>query len=252
MSVQQKFIQALKLCEEARFSEAVQLFTGVLNTEPAHLESIFNRGMAYTQLGEYQLARLDFEKALSISPLNPQIYSELGVIKHLLADHRGALADLDKALELEPGNPYRYSSRAYIRAHIGDVWGAIDDYKEALALDPDDAIVYNNLGLLEEKIGYQTSAQANFAQADQLADQGKTFVKPDLNEILANYEAEKALQSQTEILQQQADSLALKQQKFKPQDYLKVIQAVFTSRQTFGEFLDFVKGKWKKNNSDKA
>jgi Flp pilus assembly protein TadD len=243
MSANSDFLRALELCEQAKFAEAIALFTQVIATESKHLESWFNRGMAYTQLGEYAKALSDFEEALKLSPHNAQIYSELGVVKHLLNDHRSALLNLDKALELEPGNPYRYSSRAYIRAHIGDIWGAMEDYKEALALDPEDAIVYNNLGLLEEKAGYQTAAQASFAQADQIADQGKKFEKPDLNTILAKYEAEKELQNQAQTLENQAVNLARKQQKFKPKDYFQVIKSVFTSKQVFGEFINFLKGK---------
>jgi Flp pilus assembly protein TadD len=242
------FLQALALCEQAKYVEAIAWFSRAIVAEPQHLESWFNRGLAYTQVGEYSKALADFEEALKLSPHNAQIYSELGVVKHLLNDPRNALADLDKALELEPSNPYRYSSRAYIRAHIGDIWGAMEDYKEALRLDPEDAIVYNNLGLLEEKLGYQIAAQANFAQADQLADQGKIFEKPDLKQILAKYEAEKELQNQTQMLQNQADTLARKQQKFKPKDYLHIIQSVFTSKQVFGEFVRFVQNKWRKNN----
>ncbi|NJO01261.1 MAG: tetratricopeptide repeat protein [Bacteroidia bacterium] len=209
MTVNIHFLSAMKKCQEEKYEEAIPLFTQSLSLEPQHPESFFNRGLARFKLGHYQKAIQDYDEAINLSPYQAELYSERGVARHLSQDNRGALEDLNRALELDPQNPYRYSSRAYVRAFIGDTLGAIEDYKIAIVLDPEDAVAYNNLGLLEEKLGYKTSAHERFERADALADAGKTFEKPDLEDILKKYEARQKAQAETRKIHQRQDNIDL-------------------------------------------
>lgn len=244
------FLAGLEKCKQGAYQEAIASFTQALSQCPQHLESYFNRAMARQKLGEYHKALKDYDEAINLAPYNAEIYSERGVVKHLLKDNRGALEDLNKALSLEPNNPYRYSSRAYIRAFIGDNLGAVEDYEKAIELDPEDAIALNNLGLLEDKLGKKEAAQAYFMRADQIADKGKTFEKPDLEEILKKHEEKERIRLESERLLKQpkgtGEQLA-SNQKPTSQAYIKVIKSVFTSKETFKEFITFVKNPFKKS-----
>lgn len=247
------FLKATELCERKEYQQAIPFFDQSIRAQPSHAESFFNRGLAKFMLQDYQAALEDFDAAITLLPSEARIYSERAVTKHHLKDQRGALEDFNKALALEPGNPYRYSSRAYLRAFIGDTEGAIADYQEAIKLDPEDAIAYNNLGLLEEKLGRQSAAQVNFAKADAIADKGKTFEKPDLEQALADYEKRQAEQQEAERLRNQpkgtGENFNDTPENAKVGDYFRVMASVFSSKETFSEFWQFIRsGFTKKNN----
>lgn len=245
------FLTGLSLCQAEKYTEAIAAFNQALIVAPLHAESYYNRGMARIMLGEYYKALLDFDEALNLSPKNAQIYGERAVAKFHLQDHRGALEDFNLAVEFDFENPYRYSSRAYIRAILGDVIGAMNDYKKAIALDPNDAIAYNNLGLLEEQLGYQQNAQANFAKADQIADTGKTFEKPDIEAIVQKYEAkEKARLASLQLQKQPKGTGELENTKPTIKNYWLIIREVFTSKSTFYEFINFINRKKTKDSSN--
>lgn len=238
------FTAALERCRQEKYQEAIPFFDLSIQLEPLHIESFFNRGLAYFKLGNFNQAIEDYTHALLLAPSNAFILSERAVAYHHVQNNRAALADFDQAALLEPQNPYRFSSRAYLKAFIGDVQGAVEDYKTAIQLDPDDAIALNNLGLLEEKLGYQQDAQAHFDQADAIADKGKKFEKPDLEQILQEYEAKQATQKETERLQAQPKGIIEKTTDL-PKTHFEVMKQVFTSKARFKEFITFVKNTLK-------
>jgi tetratricopeptide (TPR) repeat protein len=176
--------KGLECCQREAYEEAIGLFNKSLLMSPMHLEAFYNRGLAKLFLKRYLDAIQDFNEALSINQQIADIYSQRGVAYHLMGKQQEALTDMDKALALEPENPYRYSSRAYIRGKMGDVFGAVDDYKKAVALDPEDAIAWNNLGILEMSMGFKQSANEHFKKADEIADDGVTFERPSLDDLL--------------------------------------------------------------------
>jgi tetratricopeptide (TPR) repeat protein len=244
------FLAGIEHIKKEDFKAAILSFTESLHQEPQHLASYYNRAMARQKLGEYQQSLKDYDEAINLSPQNANIYSERGVIKHLLKDNRGAIEDLNKSLQLEPDNPYRYSSRAYVRAFIGDTMGAVQDYERAIELDPQDAIALNNIGLLEERMGSKQVSEAYFKRADAIANNGKSFEKPDLEEILQKHEEKQKQKAEVErMLKQPKGTQAVASEDIPSNvgQYFRVIKSVFTSKETFGEFIAFVKNPFKKS-----
>lgn len=256
------YVKGLENCKNEQFEEAIVNFNKALLMNPLHLECLYNRGMAKFRLAQYLAAIQDFDEALKIAPNNADIWSQRGVAKHLMGNSETGLEDLNKAQALEPKNAYRYSSRAFIRAKVGDVFGAQEDYKKALALDPEDAVAWNNLGLLEEAIGYKDSAQNRFKKADSIADEGKTFDKPDLDEII---QSAKEKEPKVSTASKRAEDKALKQNPKTEEsttlktsntapsvkDYARVVKEIFTSKEVFNDFVRYAKEKFlfKKNKS---
>jgi|SRR5690554_599079 len=134
----------------------------------------FDKGVALLKAEKYEAALKIFDELVKDFPKSAECISERGVVHYHMNNRNKALADLDKAVELEPQKSYRYSSRAYVRGHYRMTEEAIEDYKQAIAIDPDDAIAHNNLGLLEERMGHNTSAQNRFKIADSLKGEQST------------------------------------------------------------------------------
>lgn len=166
-----------------------------------------------------------YTRAIGEDPKMADLYSERAVAFFHNKQLGESLQDMNAAQVLEPKNAYRYSSRAYIRDAMGDLKGAIEDYQVAIRLDPDDAIAHNNLGLLTEKMGHRQQAQVFFDFADRLAkEQGMTGDKAPEGPRNIQRDIDKSKDQQ---------SLAAEMGK------------VFTSKQTFKEFIRFIKNGFK-------
>ena len=137
-----------------------------------------------------------------------------------------SLIDMNKAVDLEPNYSYRYSSRAYIKASLGMTEDAILDYKKCTELDPEDAISWNNMGLLEDQLGWNKKA-------------GKTFKKADsLEKVLKDKDI--TLEKKSKLPEPKPEI---------PTSKKRIIKEVFTKKETFKEFVKFVRTGFKiKNN----
>lgn len=179
------------------------------------------KAVRHYQKGDYEKAVYWYTRAISLDPENAELYAERGVAYY----HRNmldeSLADHDRARELEPDRAYRYSSRAYIKDAMGNTRGAVEDYKIAIELDPDDAVAHNNLGLLEEKLGHTAKAQALFDLADAMA-------KDQFGDPRKGVDRPKNIQKEIE---------ESKKEKSLGTEMLNV----FRSRETFREFLTFIR-----------
>ena len=199
----------------------------------SQLNKHHQEGLLKAKERDFQSAVELYNLAIEIQPDNADVYSDRGVAYYHLKKLNLSLMDMDKALELDSTNPYRYASRAYIKDACGDTEGAIADYKRTIELDPEDAIAFNNLGLLEEKLGRQNAAKVNFKKADELAD------KLGLN-IGQFQETQTSTESTGNSTTQDTAP-----QNVESSNILKESAKVFTDKNTFREFVRFVKNGFK-------
>jgi Flp pilus assembly protein TadD len=132
---------------EGRYEAAVDAFTRAIlagDLEPEALALTFNnRGVAYSELGDYDRAIQDYEQALSLRPgdatatKNLRIgYARRGTANANLGDKTQALADYTKAIELEPDHAPSYLRRGALHLERGDDRAALADLEKAWELDP--------------------------------------------------------------------------------------------------------------------
>ena len=220
MTVEQRATQGYEQLAQEKYTEALASFQGVLSEQSTHTDSLYGSARAKFKLERHEEAIRDFDRLINLIPKNATYYSERGVALHLAGDNERALEDFNEGVVLEPLNPYRYSSRAYIKDRMGNYQGAIDDYTKAIELDPEDAIAYNNRGLVEEKLGYAQRARQSFEHADTLRPMSPAASLPPLPIPVAKINNKKPAT-----------------------DYLKVMSSVFTSKESFRDFVSFLRGK---------
>jgi len=173
----------------------------------------------------YQSAFELYSKAIEVLANDPNLYSARGVVLFHLDKKEESLQDMNKAVELEPEYSYRYSSRAYIKASLRMTEDAIADYKKCTELDPSDSIAWNNMGLLEDQLGWNKKAEKTFQKADSL------------DKVLK--ESGISAQKEPETASEEASPPLTKN---------RVIKNVFTKKETFKEFISFVKSGFKIKN----
>lgn len=244
-----------QLLENGQFEKAIDTLTIQITSNPNDVQAIYLRGIASRRLNKLNDSLKDFNKAISLSAFHAELYSDRGITYHMMQDGEAALRDFDKAVELEPENPYRYSSRAYIKDHHKDSKGAIADYEKAIELDPEDEISRNNLGLILERMGKIKEAKKNFMISDKLLkkkgkyvenDEFKDIVKEEL-EIKKSADGKVSFKSaEKKKALQEKEEKESKETKLTVSGYFGVLKSIFTSKDEFNSFLDFIKSLFSK------
>lgn len=97
------------------------------------------RGLAYSDKGNVQLALQDYATAIRLKPDAEANYvNRAGTYIYQLNDYDRALADLNTALKLDPNDASTYSLRAGVWYQKKDYKRAIADSNTAIKLNPKD------------------------------------------------------------------------------------------------------------------
>ena len=139
-----------------------------IELDPEYATAYNNRGIAYRHLGEYEKALADYGKAIELDPEYAYAYNNRGNTYGDLGEHEKALADYSKAIELDPEFARAYNNRGNTYEDLGEYEQAIADYSKAIELDPGGAAAYNNRGNAYRHLGEYEKAIADYGKAIEL------------------------------------------------------------------------------------
>ena len=197
------------------------------------------------------------KQAINISPNEAKLFEDLGVIYMHAKLKENCLECFDQALKLEQDNPYRYSSRAFAKNYFKDHDGAISDYEKAIELDPDDAITRNNLGLAFEQKGYYKKAERHFNKSNDILgikpkEGVEDRIEPDSNKMKVDFEKNESENKPKGVaLTSENNQIDTSTSKNEDLTRGKIMLNVFSKKETFKEFIQFVKSGFKTTNDDK-
>lgn len=201
--------------KSSRFEEAVGTYDAILALRPEEKDAYFLRGCARLELAEYEGAKADFDKVISMEPNNYERlieiyevlahhgYKELGQeyltnalesgakqmdtyqsgrIYYYLGEYQKAYIALEEAKGKGDAESYLYLGRAY--EATGDYNYAASVYSSYLTKEGPNAEVYNQLGLCEMTKGEYQKALEAFQAGMQIEDSGYLQTL-SFNEIVA-------------------------------------------------------------------
>jgi len=139
----------------------------------------FSRGRVFTELGKYEPAIEQFERALEQNPLHPLLVVSRGEARRLWGQQlqlqgdgegaqdqfRQALSDFTRAMELDPFYVPAYLERATTYALMGKFEQAGEDLDQALAISRDDPATLAQRGLVHLRHGQQLLEQGQLEKA---------------------------------------------------------------------------------------
>ena len=149
---------------DSDYRSAIDSFTKSLDLNPTSL-AYSDRGSAYINVGEYDDAIADYDRAIALDPNYAAAYNNRGVARAHKGDYDSAIADYDRTIALDPNYAAAYDNRGTVKAHKGDYDGAIADYDRAIALDPDYAAAYDNRGTAKAHKSDYDGAIADYDRA---------------------------------------------------------------------------------------
>ncbi|MFH1634626.1 MAG: tetratricopeptide repeat protein [Chloroflexota bacterium] len=158
-------------CFINNLEQAIADYTEAIEIYPLFAEAYNNRGVVYSDLGDYEQAIADYTKAIALDPQFAYAYSNRGVAYAGLGDYMQAISDYTQAIELDPQDATAYYNRGLAYADLGDYEPAIADYTQAIELDPQDAEAYNNRGFAYYWLGDYDQAIADYTKAIALDPQ---------------------------------------------------------------------------------
>ena len=131
-------------------------------------------GIAYHQLGNYDLARKNYEKAVKLNPKYADAINNVGTVYYAQKKYRTAIGRYKKALDLSPKSASIWGNLGtayYARNKYDDMF---ECYKTALGLDP---LVFehrNSFGVLLQERTVTDRARYHYELARMYAHTGQT------------------------------------------------------------------------------
>lgn len=130
---------ANEMVERGMYQEAINLYTQVIDRNPAYWLAHYNLGFAYYKLGVLEEAEKHFTLALQINKLDPDEFARLSLTQMKLGRLDDAEATMRRAIEIRPDAlGYHYALGVILRKK-GNLQDALNEFRTELTNDPDQA-----------------------------------------------------------------------------------------------------------------
>lgn len=133
--------------------------------------STFNQGVDALENGDYPEAVLNFNRSLSVNPLNVRTYNGLGLALMAMGEGETAEEAFRKGLVIEPANVRCLNNLALLYIKREKPERAIPFLEKIIADHPEDAAAWTNLGVAEGRAGKPAAAENAYRRALQLTPQ---------------------------------------------------------------------------------
>jgi choline-sulfatase len=116
-------------------------------------------GVALSDDGKEAEARGEFQRVLTIDPVNAPALQNLGILELRRGDLQSARGFLERSLELNPRLPLALNSMGVVFARSNDLPRAVEAWNRAVAVDPRQYDALFNVGLVEGRAGHRDEAR---------------------------------------------------------------------------------------------
>ena len=169
------------------YKKAIQIDSSYSNS----YDFFFNRSLSHADLGDYESAIKDLNKAIVIKPRSLYAHYNRGLYKQRLGDYESAIDDYTKSIDIFPTSDSLYW-RARLKEELGDYEEALVDYNEAIKINPSDSDNFNSRGVLyRRKLKNYPLAFEDFKKAHELDPERTTILNNlcDLENDRENYKS---------------------------------------------------------------
>ncbi len=180
--------RASKAMNAQNFVEALEYWNKALQLTPQDPNAYSGRGQTRFYLRQYEAALEDFTKAMSLTsnvPFRATMLMLKGSAYTNMQRFQEALKEFTNALKLNPNNLGALMNRGVVRGILGDNRGAIDDLSKAIAINPAFTQLYFERGNLRGKERDFKGAIADYTIAIK---QNPRYTEAYLNRGAARYE----------------------------------------------------------------
>ena len=180
------------------YDRAIRNFDRALSLQPGLVVAWRNRALAHREKGDYERAIADYEHASVLAPSDARVFTDRGVAYVLLGDYRQALRDFDRAIALRPDHAPALKHRGRTHFFLGNFAQAAADLQRGRNSDSTDAYAVLWLHLARQRL--RQDDREDFAAHAAVVDTA-AWPAPILQHLLGRIGADslETLASATEI-----------------------------------------------------
>ncbi len=154
--------------ERGQLELALQDYSVAIDLDPSSFVTYVNRGMTFGAMGQFGPAIEDYSSAIALKPFKAKPYLERGIVYAETGRLDLAMQDFDKAIAIEPTYADAYTSRGLTLQKNGEPARAIDDFDRAISLNPSSIDAYLDRGVAFERLGRFEQAISDYSRAIKL------------------------------------------------------------------------------------
>src|ERR1700722_17793523 len=133
-------VDVMAPCNSGGFPARIQACTSLLasgNLKGSDIPNAYwNRGSAYFETKQYQLAMSDFDRAIAISPSGSHFYNDRGALWAELGNNDRAMQDIDQPILLKPVFARAFMNRGMVLGRMNRLNESVVALSTAIQLDP--------------------------------------------------------------------------------------------------------------------
>jgi tetratricopeptide (TPR) repeat protein len=154
----------MPMLRSGRIAEAVPYLESLTKSAPADPEVLYNLGIAYSELGQFDEAIIRLKRAVQLAPGHAHAWVGIGNAYHRMRKPQQALEAFEQALRADPTDGYTQRNLGGLLIMFDRVDEAVTHLRAALARMPDDPQTLLGLATALEKLGTPEGT----AEADRL------------------------------------------------------------------------------------
>ena len=162
------FLSFATIKQTGVWKDSLSLWTNVIEREPGVSLAYNNRGLTYDDMGRFDLAIMDFDRAIALAPSDYKAYSNRGKSYVKLGMLGKGIRDFEQAIALGPSYPEAYNNLGIAFAKAGLFDKALEQFNKVILIDQSQGAAYYNRGLLYLKSGDPERAGADYRKACDL------------------------------------------------------------------------------------
>jgi tetratricopeptide (TPR) repeat protein/uncharacterized caspase-like protein len=125
-----------------QYEQAIQDHQRAIKLEPGSLEAHLNLANDYLVVGQFDLANQAYMQVIAINPNFANLYNNLGLCLALLGNFDAAFQDFDQAIRLDHSCWIAYQSRGTFQTMLGQYEKALASFDKAIQIDPNETSTY--------------------------------------------------------------------------------------------------------------
>ncbi len=151
------------------FEDAIEQFTRAVEMDPDLDRAYVNRGLAYSKVGNHEMAARDFDRALAFNKKDDELFYLSGREWYLHGNSSNALSRLNQAIELKRNFLEAHNQRAEVYKGLGQFDKALEDYLKCLRISEDETAYYN-IARVYEKLNRFEDAKSAYLKSISMND----------------------------------------------------------------------------------
>jgi len=121
---------------EKRFDAAIQTYQDLLKADPKNASYMNMIGIAYLDLGKYDMAKKYFARASKADKKNSSAVNNLGMVYYHQKDFRRAIREYQRAVGIDPNQAGAHANLGFAYYNSNKFPEAAGEFQRALELDP--------------------------------------------------------------------------------------------------------------------